>query len=110
MQRAAAVPEVPQGAPGAGWGGGGIYDRRGKAISYWAGQSIFRRLKQKTGISNLYAHRFRYTWAQHALEQGAERQLVQDQMGWTTDQMLRRYSGWVRQPTAADAMPQYAPI
>jgi integrase len=82
----------------------------GRPITYWGGQSIFRRLKGKTGIEGLHAHRFRHTWTQTALEKGAERAVVQDAMGWTSDQMVRRYGGWVRSRKAAEAMPAYAPI
>jgi hypothetical protein len=31
-------------------------------------------------------------------------------MGWSSDRMARRYEGWVRQQTAATAMPNFAPI
>ena len=57
----------------------------GMPITYWGGQSIFRRMRGKVNISNLHAHRFRHTWTQNALEKGAERAMVQDQMGWTSD-------------------------
>lgn len=82
----------------------------GQPITYWGGQSIFRRMRGKVGVDNLHAHRFRHTWTQHALANGAERAVVQDQMGWTSDQMVRRYGGYVRSELAAKAMPQYAPI
>lgn len=82
----------------------------GKALTYWGGQMVFKRLKKRTGIAIVHAHRFRHTWAQTALDKGAERALVQDQMGWSSDAMVRRYGGWVRSRTAAASMPQFAPI
>jgi site-specific recombinase XerD len=82
----------------------------GKPLTYDSGQKIFARLKEKTGIANLHAHRFRHTWAQVALRKGAERALVQDQLGWSSDQMVKRYSGFVRTRLAADSMPKFAPI
>jgi len=84
-------------------------DRGGK-LTYQGGQSIFRRLKKACGLPWIHSHRFRHTWAQGALRKGAERSVVQDAMGWTSDRMARRYEGWVRQETAAAAMPGLAPI
>jgi site-specific recombinase XerD len=84
--------------------------RLGKPLSYWGGQMVFRRLKQRSGISIIHAHRFRHTWTQTALTKGAERALVQDQMGWRSDAMVRRYGGWARSRTAAASMPQFAPL
>ena len=40
----------------------------------------------------------------------AERALVQDQMGWSSDQMVRRYAGFVPGKLAAELMPKFAPI
>jgi site-specific recombinase XerD len=84
--------------------------RKGTALSYSGGQTMFRRLKRRSGIAIAHAHRFRHTWTQTALKKGAERALVQDAMGWTSDAMVRRYGGWVRSHTAAEAMPRFAPI
>ena len=82
----------------------------GARLTYSGGQSIFRRLKKVSGLPWMHAHRFRHTWAQTALRKGAERGIVQDAMGWSSDRMARRYEGWVRQETAAAVMPEYAPI
>jgi integrase/recombinase XerD len=82
----------------------------GRPFTYWGGQSIFRRLKAKTGLPDLHCHRFRHTWTQTALARGAERAVVQEAMGWTSDAMVRRYGGWVRSRKAAEAMPRFAPI
>jgi site-specific recombinase XerD len=82
----------------------------GKALSYFGGQSVFRRLKKRSGVNIAHAHRFRHTWTQTALKKKAERALVQDAMGWSSDAMVRRYGGWVRSETAAAAMPEFAPL
>jgi integrase/recombinase XerD len=84
--------------------------RRGKPLSYDGGQTVFRRLKRRSGIDIAHCHRFRHTWTQTALRKGAERALVQDAMGWSSDAMVRRYGDWVRTRTAAEAMPRFAPI
>jgi integrase/recombinase XerC/integrase/recombinase XerD len=84
--------------------------QQGKRLQYWGGQMVFKRLKKRSGIAIAHAHRFRHTWTQTALKKGAERALVQDQMGWESDAMVRRYGGWVRSQTAAAAMPKFAPI
>jgi hypothetical protein len=65
------------------------------------GQSIFRRLEKACGLPWMHSHRFRQTRAPTALRKGAERAIVQDAMGWSSDRMARRYQGWVRHQTAA---------
>jgi integrase/recombinase XerC len=82
----------------------------GLPISYDGGQSIMRRMKLKAGVDNLHAHRFRHTWAQTAFKKGADARLVQDQMGWETDQMVKRYAGFIRSEVATESMPEFAPI
>jgi len=47
---------------------------------------------------------------QTALKKKAQRALVQDAMGWSTDAMVRPYGGWVSSETAAAAMPEFAPL
>lgn len=51
---------------------------------------------------------FCQTWAQTALRKGAERAIVQDAMGWSSDRMARRYEGCVRREIPAVTMPGYA--
>jgi integrase len=63
-----------------------------------------------SGVEIAHAHRFRHTWTQTALKKKAERALVQDAMGWSSDAMVRRYGGWARSETAAAAMPEFAPL
>jgi len=82
----------------------------GQPLSYWGGQSIFRRLKVRSGVTRLHAHLLRHNFAQHALEKGAERAALQDMLGHKTDVMSRRYAGCVRQQTAARMMPKFSPI
>jgi integrase len=89
----------------------GLIGNRGRPLTYAGGQEIFRHIKRVTGIDWAHAHRFRHTWARHALKQpGADRQLIQDAMGWTSDRMARKYQGAVRQRTAAARMPELSPV
>lgn len=82
----------------------------GIPLSYWGGQSVFRRLKEKTGLKKLHAHVLRHTFAQVALEKGAERAMVQDMMGHKSDATSRRYASNVRAETATRMMPEYSPV
>jgi site-specific recombinase XerD len=82
----------------------------GQPVSYWGGQSIFKRIKVRSDVPRVHAHLLRHTFAQGALTKGAERAAVQDMLGHTTDAMTRRYSGAIRQQTAAAMMPQYSTI
>ncbi len=82
----------------------------GEPLSYWGGQSVFRRLKGRSGVTKLHAHLLRHTFAQVALTKGAERAAVQDMLGHRTDAMSRRYAGSVRAETAARMMPEYSPL
>jgi site-specific recombinase XerD len=82
----------------------------GVPLSYDTGQAVFRRLKKRLNMPQLHAHLFRHTFAQTALQKGAERALVQDMLGHKTDHMTRRYSGNVRKSTAARMMPQFTPF
>jgi integrase/recombinase XerD len=82
----------------------------GEPLSYWGGQMVIRRLKERSGVPRIHAHLCRHTFAQVALKKGAERRLVQDMLGHRTDVMARRYAGTMREETAAERMPQYAPI
>lgn len=82
----------------------------GEPLSYWGGQSVFRRLKARSGVGRVHSHLLRHHFAQVALEKGAERAAVQDMLGHKTDAMARRYAGSMRQQTAAKMMPRYSPI
>ena len=44
----------------------------GEPLGYWGGQSIFRRLRNRSGIGELHAHLLRHTFAQAALTKGAD--------------------------------------
>jgi integrase len=67
-------------------------------------------LKRRSGAKIAHAHRFRHTWTQTALKKKAERAIVQDTMGWSSDAIVRGYDGWVRSETAAAAVPEFAPL
>jgi len=60
----------------------------------------------------MHSHHFRQTWAQTALRKAAERAIVQDAMGWSSDRMARRYEDGcggtpLRRDTAAAAMRRF---
>lgn len=82
----------------------------GLPLTYWGGMMVFRRIKARSGVKRLHAHVCRHTFAQIALQKGAERAMVQDMMGHRTDKMARRYAGTIRQETATAAMPRFSPI
>ncbi|HEY2946891.1 MAG TPA: tyrosine-type recombinase/integrase [Micromonosporaceae bacterium] len=82
----------------------------GLPLTYWGGMLVFRRVKARSGVTRLHAHVRRHTFAQIALQKGAERAMVQDMMGHRTDRMARRYAGTIRQETATAAMPRCSPI
>lgn len=81
----------------------------GRELSYWGGQSMFKRLKKRSGVDRLHAHLFRHTFAQGALTKDAAAP-VQSMLGHKTDRMTRRYTAGVRDQVAAAEMPKYALI
>ncbi len=82
----------------------------GSPLSYWGGQSVFRRLKGRSGVGRVHSHVLRHHFAQEALEKGAERAAVQDMLGHKTDAISRRYASNARTETAARMMPEYSPV
>ncbi len=82
----------------------------GRPLTYWGYQSVFRRLKRRSGVLRVRSHLLRHHFAQVALEKGAERAAVQEMLGHRTEAMTRRYTASVRQLSAAKLMPKYAPI
>ena len=82
----------------------------GMPIGYWGGQSIFRRLKRRSGVERVHAHLLRHNFAKKALLNGAERGVLQDMLGHSTPVMTNRYLGDERKEQAAILMPRYAPI
>jgi integrase/recombinase XerD len=82
----------------------------GRPLTYWGYQSVFRRLKRRSGVLRVRSHLLRHHFAQVALEKGAERAAVQEMLGHRTEAMTRRYTASVRQLSAAKLMPKYAPL
>ena len=82
----------------------------GHAISYNGMQIVFWRLKKDSGVGRAHAHLMRHTFGQHAIQQGAERALVQDMLGHRSDTMTQRYTRTARETSAAIRMPQYSPV
>lgn len=81
----------------------------GHPLSYWGAQDVFRRIRARTGVA-VHAHLCRHTFAQAALEKNAERAMVQDMLGHSSDAMLRRYTKLARAETAAEQMPRFAAV
>lgn len=79
-------------------------------MAYTGGQTIFRRLKKRSGVFKLKAHLLRHGFAQAALSKGAHPGMVQEMLGHATPSMTRRYLGWTKQEEAARQMPGYSPI
>ena len=82
----------------------------GSALTYGAWVSMFRRLKDSSGVPRVRAHLFRHTFGSFAIEKGAERAAVQDMLGHETDMMTRRYTRAARKRTASAMMPRYSPV
>lgn len=81
----------------------------GEPLTFWGVQGVFRRLRKRTGL-NVHTHLLRHTFAQAAIERGAERAAVQDMLGHETDAMTRRYARLARTRTAATMMPKFSPV
>jgi site-specific recombinase XerD len=82
----------------------------GTPLTYTGAQTIFRRLKSRSGVGRVRSHLLRHGFAQAALAKGAHPGMVQEMLGHTTSSMTRRYLGWAKQEEAARQMPKYSPI
>lgn len=82
----------------------------GGPISFWGGQSIFRRLKERSGVTKVHAHLLRHNFAKKVLANGGDRGTLQDMLGHTTPAMTNRYLGNERKQQAANLMPKFSPI
>lgn len=82
----------------------------GRPLTYWGGQSVFRRLKARSGVTRLHPHLLRHTFGQHAISEGADPTLVQDMLGHKTASMTTRYTRSVRAAAAAARMPRYSAV
>jgi site-specific recombinase XerD len=82
----------------------------GEPLNYWGGQTVMRRLRERSGVARLHWHLFRHGFAQGALSRGAHPGMVQEMLGHSTSTMTRRYLGQAKQAEAAKQMPTYAPI
>lgn len=82
----------------------------GSPLTYWGAQSVFRRLKDRSGVTRVHAHLLRHNFAKKALQNGAERGVLQDMMGHATTVMTNRYLGDERKAQASREMPRYSPI
>lgn len=67
-------------------------DKECKPISECALKQLFRRLRQKTGIERLHPHILRHTFATKYLMNGGDIFSLQQILGHTSLEMVRRYS------------------
>jgi integrase len=82
----------------------------GTPLTYWGGQSFFRRLKARSGVKRVHAHLLRHTAGQGALLKGATPGEVQEMLGHKTKAMTDRYTRTVKAQVAAANMPRYAMV
>lgn len=80
----------------------------GQPLSYWGGQSMFKRLKGRSGVARLHPHLLRHTFGQGALVKGADAGDVQEMLGHRSKAMTDRYTRTVRAQAAAAKMPRYS--
>jgi site-specific recombinase XerD len=80
----------------------------GTPLTYWGGQSFFKRLKARSGVKRVHAHLLRHTAGQGALLKGATPGEVQEMLGHKTKAMTDRYTRTVKAQVAAANMPRYA--
>lgn len=80
----------------------------GKPLTFWGAQDVFRRIRKRHPGLAIHAHLLRHTFAQGAIENGAERAVLQDALGHTTDAMTRRYSKLASERKAAAEMPRWS--
>ena len=69
-----------------------------------------RRLRERSGIVRIQWHLFRHGFAQHAPKNGAEVGDVQAMLGHTSNVMIRRCLGQLKQVVAARKLPRFCPI
>jgi integrase len=62
----------------------------GIPLSYWGGQSIMRRLKERLEVEGLGFHKTRHTFIQNSLDKGATPGEAREMAGHHSDAM-RRY-------------------
>ena len=70
---------------------------------------ILVRLKRKTGIERVHAHRFRHTFATWAIQHDARELDVQYLLGHSSPDMVRRYSSSYRSEQAAMRHARFSP-
>jgi integrase len=69
-----------------------------------------RKVRRESGVARFHAHLCRHTFAQHAIDTRADRGLVADMLGHTTDRHTRRYTQSARRRDAAERMPAHSPV
>jgi site-specific recombinase XerC len=80
----------------------------GKALTYWGGRQIWRRIQKRSGVKRLGSHLIRHTYGQNMAQQGATISDIQDALGHESDKMARHYAGEARKFAAAELMSKYS--
>lgn len=81
----------------------------GRALHANGLKQMLIRLKQKTGIAKVHAHRFRHTFATWAIEHDARELDVQYLLGHSSPDMVRRYSSSYGSEQAATRHVRFSP-
>lgn len=81
----------------------------GQALHTSGLRQILVRLKRKTGIAKVHAHRFRHTFATWAIQHDARELDVQYLLGHASPDMVRRYSSSYRSEQAATRHVRFSP-
>jgi len=63
---------------------------------------LLRRMGRRAGIANVHPHRFRHTFATNYLRNGGMESVLQDLLGHSDPEMVRRYAHLVESDRAAD--------
>lgn len=82
----------------------------GTTLTYWGGQSVFRRLKDRAGMQDLHAHLMRHNFGKKALRNGATVAEVQDMLHHKTRLITKRYVGDVADEVSAKNTAKYSPL
>lgn len=81
----------------------------GNPISQTTVKNLFRKLKKKLGIPRLHAHLLRHTFATNYLENGGDLYTLQQILGHTSLEMVRRYVHLTQRKTAVK-FPEFSPL
>lgn len=85
-----------------------MFTDTGRALSYWGGRMIWRRIQRRSGVRRLGSHLIRHSFGQGMARAGAAIADIQDVLGHESDKMARYYAGEARKFAAANLMSKYS--